>query len=161
MACGGAFYLLGEVEFIIAAEHATFFDPHVTYGMTAVFEPILMSHRMPFGELARMTLLGNHERMTAERACEIGLVSQVASAGGLERGGPLGRRGHRLAAAPGRPGHRAGAVGRPRAVPPAGPRRGRPPCSTWAPTPDELDAGQALFASGTRTQYRQALTGVP
>ena len=28
MACGGAFYLLGEVEFIIAAEEATFFDPH-------------------------------------------------------------------------------------------------------------------------------------
>ncbi|MBV9285407.1 MAG: enoyl-CoA hydratase/isomerase family protein, partial [Acidimicrobiia bacterium] len=24
MACGGAFYMLGEVEFIIAAEHATF-----------------------------------------------------------------------------------------------------------------------------------------
>jgi enoyl-CoA hydratase/carnithine racemase len=40
MACGGAFYMLGEVEFIIAAEHATFFDPHVTYGMTAAFEPM-------------------------------------------------------------------------------------------------------------------------
>jgi enoyl-CoA hydratase/carnithine racemase len=40
MACGGAFYMLGEVEFIIAADHATFFDPHVTYGMTAAFEPI-------------------------------------------------------------------------------------------------------------------------
>jgi enoyl-CoA hydratase/carnithine racemase len=28
MACGGAFYLLGQVDFIIAAEQATFFDPH-------------------------------------------------------------------------------------------------------------------------------------
>jgi len=27
MACGGAFYMLGEVDFIIAAEPATFFDP--------------------------------------------------------------------------------------------------------------------------------------
>ena len=36
MACGGAFYLLGEVEFIIAADNAVFFDPHVTYGMTGV-----------------------------------------------------------------------------------------------------------------------------
>ena len=36
MACGGAFYLLGESDIIIAAENATFFDPHVTYGMTAV-----------------------------------------------------------------------------------------------------------------------------
>jgi enoyl-CoA hydratase/carnithine racemase len=83
MACGGAFYLLGEVEFIIAADHATFFDPHVTYGMPAVFEPTLMASRMPFGEVMRMTLLGNHERMSAGRACEIGLVSEVVAAGDL------------------------------------------------------------------------------
>ena len=35
MACAGAFYMLGEVEFIIASDDAVFFDPHVTYGMTA------------------------------------------------------------------------------------------------------------------------------
>ncbi len=84
IACGGAFYLLGEVEFIIAADHATFFDPHVTYGMTAVYEPTLMLHRMPFGELARLTLLGNHERMTARRAHEIGLVSEVVPSAELD-----------------------------------------------------------------------------
>ena len=78
MACGGAFYLLGEVDILIAADHATFFDPHVTYGMPAVYEPLLMLHRgMPFGEILRMTLLGNHERMSAARALEIGLVSEV------------------------------------------------------------------------------------
>ena len=38
MACGGALYMLGEADIIIAAEHATFFDPHVTYGMVAGFE---------------------------------------------------------------------------------------------------------------------------
>jgi enoyl-CoA hydratase/carnithine racemase len=83
MACGGAFYLLGEVEFIIAADHATFFDPHVTYGMPAVFEPTLMSARMPFGEIMRLSLLGNHERMSARRAHEIGLVSEVVPAAEL------------------------------------------------------------------------------
>jgi enoyl-CoA hydratase/carnithine racemase len=77
MACGGAFYLLGEVEFIIAAEHATFFDPHVTYAMPAVYEPTLMASRMPFGEVMRMSLMGNHERISAQRAYEIGLVSEV------------------------------------------------------------------------------------
>ncbi len=77
MACGGAFYLLGEVETIIAAEHATFFDPHVTYGMTAAFEPILMAARMPFGEIMRLTLLGNHERLSAARALQVGLVQEV------------------------------------------------------------------------------------
>ena len=84
MACGGAFYMLGEVEFIISANHATYFDPHVTYGMTAVFEPLLMMRRMPFGEIARMALTGNYERMSAKRAYEIGLVSEVVPAGELK-----------------------------------------------------------------------------
>lgn len=85
MACGGAFYFLGEVDVIIAADHATFFDPHVTYGMPAVYEPLLMLHRnLPFGEVLRMTLLGNHERMSAQRAYEIGLVSDVVPSGELE-----------------------------------------------------------------------------
>ena len=77
MACGGAFYMLGETEFIIAAEHATFFDPHVTYGMTAAYEPIHMMSKVPFPEIMRMTLLGNSERLSAQRAYEIGMVSQV------------------------------------------------------------------------------------
>jgi enoyl-CoA hydratase/carnithine racemase len=77
MACGGAFYLLGEVDFIIAADHATFFDPHVTYGMTAAYEPIHLLQKMPLQEVLRMALLGGHERMSAERAREVGLVSQV------------------------------------------------------------------------------------
>ena len=79
MACGGAFYLLGEVDFVIATEQATFFDPHVTYGMAAAFEPLQMSGRMPFGELARMTLLGASERMSARRAHQVGLVSEVVT----------------------------------------------------------------------------------
>jgi len=79
MACGGAFYFLGEVEFTIAADNAAFFDPHVTYGMAAAFEPILMRQYMPFAEIMRLSLMGNHERMSAERAREIGLVSEVVA----------------------------------------------------------------------------------
>ena len=77
IACGGAFYMLGEVEFIVAAETATFFDPHVTYGMTASFEPIHLLQKMPFHEIMRLSLLGNNERLSAKRAFEIGLVSEV------------------------------------------------------------------------------------
>jgi len=83
MACGGAFYFLGEVEFVIAAEDATFFDPHVSYGNTAAFEPILMLQKMPFNEIMRLSLMGNHERMSAKRAYEIGLVSEVVPAADL------------------------------------------------------------------------------
>jgi enoyl-CoA hydratase/carnithine racemase len=80
MACGGAFYLLGEVEIIIAAEHATFFDPHTTFGMAAVLEPMYLLKRMPLGEVARMSLLGAAERMSAQRAHQIGLVQEVVPA---------------------------------------------------------------------------------
>jgi enoyl-CoA hydratase/carnithine racemase len=93
MACGGAFYLLGEADILVAAEHATFFDPHVTYGMPAVFEPTLMLHRMPFGEVVRMTLMGNHERIGAMRALEMGLVTEVVPAAEVRAAA------HRIAAA--------------------------------------------------------------
>ena len=84
MACGGAFYLLGESDIIIAAEHATFFDPHVTYGMPAVFEPTLMLARMPFGEAMRMSLVGTAERIGAAKAESMGLVTQVVAADQLQ-----------------------------------------------------------------------------
>src|SRR3954452_17947643 len=77
IACGGAFYMLGETEFIVASDDAVFFDPHVTYGMTAAFEPIQLLAKMPFQEVMRMALLGADERMSAERAREVGLVSEV------------------------------------------------------------------------------------
>jgi enoyl-CoA hydratase/carnithine racemase len=77
IACGGAFYLLGESDIIIAAESATFFDPHVTYTMTAVFEPILLTNRMAFGDLVRMSLVGADERLSARTARESGFVSEV------------------------------------------------------------------------------------
>ena len=69
--------MLGEVEFIIASDDAVFFDPHVTYGMTAAFEPVQMLSKMPFQEIMRLSLLGAHERMSAERAFQVGLVSEV------------------------------------------------------------------------------------
>ena len=50
IACGGAFYMLGEVDFMIVADHATFFDPHLTFNMAASFEPLQMTGRMPFGD---------------------------------------------------------------------------------------------------------------
>ncbi|GGV54511.1 enoyl-CoA hydratase [Streptomyces longisporoflavus] len=83
MACGGAFYLLGESEFVVAAEHATFFDPHTTYGMVSAYEAILMAQRMPLGEVARMSLMGTAERVSARRAYETGLVSELTSSEGL------------------------------------------------------------------------------
>jgi enoyl-CoA hydratase/carnithine racemase len=77
MACGGGLYLLGESDIILAAEHATFFDPHVSYGMVMGFETVHLLQKLPLGETLRLALLGSHERMSAGRAFQLGLVSEV------------------------------------------------------------------------------------
>ena len=92
MACGGAFYILGEVDIVIAAEHATFFDPHTTFGMTACFESMHMLQKMPFHEIMRIALLGANERMSAQRAHQIGFVTEVVPLAELhESAGWVGR----------------------------------------------------------------------
>ncbi|MFC8432348.1 enoyl-CoA hydratase/isomerase family protein [Streptomyces sp. NPDC057253] len=92
MVAGGALYWLNEADIIVAAEDATFFDPHTTYGMVAALEPIGLVRRIPLGEVLRMVLLGNDERMSARRALEIGFVSEVVA------GDRLRERAHELAA---------------------------------------------------------------
>jgi enoyl-CoA hydratase/carnithine racemase len=82
MACGGAFYLLGESDFLVADTTAVFFDPHTTYGMVSAYESVLMAQRMPYGEAARMMLMGTAERISARRAHDIGLVSELTEPGG-------------------------------------------------------------------------------
>ncbi|MFD7205673.1 enoyl-CoA hydratase/isomerase family protein [Streptomyces sp. NPDC059893] len=77
MAAGGAFYWLNEADIVICSEDATFFDPHVSYGLTAALEPIGLARRIPLGETLRIALLGLDERLSAARALQIGLVSEV------------------------------------------------------------------------------------
>lgn len=77
MAAGGAFYWLNEADIIICSDDATFFDPHLTYGMVSALEPIGLSHRVNLGDALRWALLGSDERMSPERALQIGLVTEV------------------------------------------------------------------------------------
>jgi enoyl-CoA hydratase/carnithine racemase len=77
MCAGGAFYWLNESDIIICSQDAEFFDPHVTYGMVAALEPIGLSRRVPLQEVLRMVLLGNDERISAETALRISLVTEV------------------------------------------------------------------------------------
>jgi len=77
LAAGGAFYWINEADIVICSDDATFFDPHVSYGMTAALEPIGLARRVPLGEALRIALLGLDERLSPERALQIGLVSEV------------------------------------------------------------------------------------
>ena len=83
MAAGGAFYWLNECDIVICSDDATFFDPHVTYGMTSALEPIGMTYKMPLQDVLRMVLLGNDERVSAQTAMRIGIVSEVVPLDGL------------------------------------------------------------------------------
>lgn len=151
MACGGAFYLLGEVETIVAADHATFFDPHTTYGMAASYEPILLYGQLPWGELCRLALMGNHERMSAARAHQIGFVQDVVPLAELRA--TAGRIAHAIASQPSaavegtlRSLWAARQMARAQALAMA------PHLVTLGNTPEAMAEGQAAFASGLRIQ---------
>ncbi|MFV0318084.1 MAG: enoyl-CoA hydratase/isomerase family protein, partial [Microthrixaceae bacterium] len=63
---------------VIASEDATFFDPHANASIVSAVEPIGMLHRgVPLGEVLRWALMGSDERLTAQTAQRIGLVTEV------------------------------------------------------------------------------------
>ena len=98
MCAGGAFYWIADCDIVICSPEATFFDPHVTYGLVAALEPIALRFRMSFSDVMRMALLGLHERMTAERALAVGLVTEI-----VERPSLLARAQELAAAIAGQP----------------------------------------------------------
>jgi enoyl-CoA hydratase/carnithine racemase len=73
----GAFYFVNEADVVICSPEATFFDSHVTFGMVSALEPVGLMRRIGLGETLRMALMGNDERVGAETALRIGLVSEI------------------------------------------------------------------------------------
>jgi enoyl-CoA hydratase/carnithine racemase len=74
---GGGFHWVAEADIVIAAADAQFFDPHVSIGQVVAIEAIGLMRKMPAEAVMRMALVGRHERMTAQRAYELGMVSEV------------------------------------------------------------------------------------
>ena len=68
---------MADADIVIAASDATFLDPHVSVGQVTAYEAIALARKMPFESIMRMALVGRHERMTAERAYQIGMISEV------------------------------------------------------------------------------------
>ncbi len=66
MVAGGAFYWLNEADVIICSDDATFFEPHISYGMTAALEPIRSASKDPARRrLAYGAYSSSHERLSA------------------------------------------------------------------------------------------------
>ncbi|MBI3964120.1 MAG: enoyl-CoA hydratase/isomerase family protein, partial [Chloroflexi bacterium] len=74
---GGGMDFASECDIVIASEEAFFMDSHVSIGLVSAHEGLQMARRLPFPVALRMALVGNHERLTARRAYELGFVTEI------------------------------------------------------------------------------------
>jgi enoyl-CoA hydratase/carnithine racemase len=74
---GGGLHFVADADIVIAAADATFLDPHVSVGQVTAFETIALAKESPMEPITRMALIGRHERMSAARAHQLGIVSEV------------------------------------------------------------------------------------
>jgi len=74
---GGGLHFVADADVVIAAADATFLDPHVSVGQASVYETIALAKKSAMEPVLRMAFLGRAERMTAQRAHAIGIVSDV------------------------------------------------------------------------------------
>ncbi|OHV33542.1 MULTISPECIES: enoyl-CoA hydratase/isomerase family protein [Pseudofrankia] len=113
LCCGAGLDLVTTGDIVIASDRAEFFDPHVSIGLVSGREVVRLARALPTNIAMRMALMGRHERMSAARAYELGLVSEVVEhdrlleratelAGIVCRNAPLAVRGTRLAIRQGR-----------------------------------------------------------
>lgn len=80
---GGGLHLVADADIVIAAEQASFTDPHVSIGQAVAYEAITLLRKSPMEAILRMTLSGKGERISAQRAFELGILSEVVPAAQL------------------------------------------------------------------------------
>jgi enoyl-CoA hydratase/carnithine racemase len=106
--CGAGLDLITTGDIAIASERATFFDPHVSIGLVSGREAVRLARVLPLNIAMRIALTGRHERLTAQRAYDLGLISEVVPhddlmtrareiAAVINRNAPLAVRGTRMA----------------------------------------------------------------
>lgn len=91
LCCGAGMDLVTTSDIAIAAEGAEFFDPHVSIGLVSGREMVRVARALPINVAMRMALMGRHERMSAQRAFQLGLITEVVA------GDELDRRAHQIA----------------------------------------------------------------
>ena len=98
---GGGLHFVADADIVLAASNASFLDAHVSVGqsLASVDRP---GPQVPFEAVMRMALVGRHERLSARRALELGMVSDVVDPPEqLARRGPgTGREDHRATRRP-------------------------------------------------------------
>lgn len=108
LCCGAGLDLVTTGDITIASDRAEFFDPHVSIGLVSGREMVRLARVLPLNVAMRVALTGKHERLSAQRAYDLGLVSEVVPherllerarevAALVNRNAPLAVRGTRLA----------------------------------------------------------------
>ena len=108
LCCGAGLDWVTTGDITIASDRAEFFDPHVSIGLVSGREVVRLARVLPMGIAMRIALTGRHERMSAQRAYDLGMISEVVEhdrlmerarevVGLVNRNAPLAVRGTRLA----------------------------------------------------------------
>ena len=108
LCCGAGLDLVTTGDIVIASERAEFFDPHVSIGLVSGREMVRLARVLPLNVAMRLALTGRHERLSAQRAYDLGLVTELVAPENLaarareiatliNRNAPLAVRGTRLA----------------------------------------------------------------
>jgi len=108
LCCGAGMDLVTTGDIAIASERAEFFDPHVSIGLVSGREMVRVARTLPLNVAMRMAIMGRQERLSAARAYELGLITEVVGddalpdrlreiAAMVNRNAPLAVRGTRLA----------------------------------------------------------------
>ena len=108
LCCGAGLDLVTCGDITIASDRAEFFDPHVSIGLVSGREMARLARVLPLNIAMRVALMGRHERLSARRAYELGMVSELVEhdrlmeranevAAIVNSNAPLAVRGTRLA----------------------------------------------------------------
>ena len=74
---GGGLHFVADADIVIASSDATFLDPHVSIGQVTAYEAIGLVRKSPMEAICRMAFTGRHERLSAPRAKQLGMISEV------------------------------------------------------------------------------------
>src|SRR3954471_19006459 len=74
---GGGLHFVADADIVLLAAGATLLDPHVSIGQVSAYETIALCRKSPMESILRMALVGRYERISAARARELGIASQV------------------------------------------------------------------------------------
>lgn len=80
---GGGLHFVADADVVLLSASASLLDPHVSIGQVSAYETIALVRTSPSEAIMRMALVGRHERISAERAYELGICSEVVAPGDL------------------------------------------------------------------------------